>query len=53
LDRKLARPDAQRQAFGEEFKREAEQTLLDGRTLVSVGVRLGLVGAGSVARSRT
>ena len=42
LDRKLAPSRVARRRFGDEFKREAVQMLLDGHTASSVAERLGL-----------
>jgi transposase len=50
LDRKLVRPRAARREFGEEFKREAVQMLLDGHTASSVAERLGLTGTNLLYR---
>jgi transposase len=50
LDRKLAPPKAGRRGFGEEFKREAVQMLLDGHSASSVAERLGLSGTNLLYR---
>ena len=50
LDRKLAPPRSGRRVFGEEFKREAVQMLLDGHAASSVVERLGLSGTNVLYR---